>query len=1032
MKLSLTAVAVLACVLGIVIPAGAQVNTATVYATVADSTGAVIPGATVTLTHSDTGVASTRSTNEVGNASFDFLPVGTYTVEIESDGFKKFSGQNFALSAGQTVRQTFAMEVGQITEVVTVEDIAPLVQTSAAEQVQTFEARKVAELPLGRRNFTGLLRVNTGVTPVTGGSGSGVRMNGIGRNGTAFAVDGGEASSNPEGRGASVYQAPNYIDIMSIEGVQEVQMVKGTVPAEYGNLVGGQVQLVTKSGTNEWHGSLFHGIRADNLNATNSFLKSRGIGKTPQTFNQFGGSVGGPIVKNKAFIFSTYEGYQERRLRQVDGNVPTAQLRERMVAAVPGYQSVLSFFPLPNQPHDPEDTDGVFIDVGSERREDNHVDIKGDIRLGSQSNLALTYARGRPFRYLPRIHLNGSNDRTWEVVQERGTASYVIGGTSWTSESRFTYSINDSGRLDQFFLQQFDNGLSEEQEFDNRLPRFSTNLGWGGPGAELFLLEGYTVNISEKFAKHIGNHSFKFGGSYVGHCCRRSNPENPSMRFVGLQDLLDNVVTEVVPTFGTGDFVGRMFEIGFFVQDDWRVNDRLTLNLGLRYDFISNMVATPDGGSDSAFRNADGLLDDSFNFGPLRDPENPYDNDSINIGPRIGMAYKIDQNARTVLRAGFGTLFSPLTPGLAWQSVGRLGVPFRTRFQKAEAADLGLRFGTTTGELRKIVATRNASGEFRDTFSYFDPGLEAPYSMHWHFGLQRQLARDMVLETSYVANRGIKFPMHRRANNIIRTGPNAGQKPNPNLAITYYVDSSQTTMYHSWQSSLRKRYGKRHSFSLHYTWGKALSDNGGDVGAYYQGDNNGGIVQDFFNLRAEWGPSAGDTTHYFASEWLVDLPSMRGSGAIRHVLGGWQVSAILSAHTGQPFRVGQGSAIPGSRPDYVGGEATHSNFEQTLQYLNKDAFAKVALDPVSRATVRPGNLGNNALRGIGRTNLDLGIGKNFSVTESVNLRIRADLFSAFNSSTLSRLNTNINSGTFGRLRGSYGERVIQINTRLTF
>ncbi len=1012
-------------------PALAQVNTATVYATATDGSGAVIPGATVTLTHVATNVVLKRTTNEVGIATFDFLPIGLYKMEIEADGFKKFEGRNLDLKAGMVVRNNFPLEVGTLTETVVVEDVAPLVQTSTAEQLQTFESRKVEELPLSRRNFTGILSLNTGVSQ----AGEGVRLNGQGRSGTAFAVDGGEASSNPEGRGAAVYQSPNYIDIMSIEGVQEVQVVKGITPAEYGNIVGGQVQIITKSGTNQFHGSLFHGIRADNLNAADSYLKSQGIGKTPEIFNQFGGSVGGPIVKNRIFFFVDYEGYRERRLSQIDGNVPTPELRTQMIQAVPGYKQVLDFYPEPNQAYSPGDTDAGYVATASEIRDDNHLDAKGDFRLTNFSNLALTYARGRPFRETPSIYINGGNNRTWSTTSERGTANYVFGGPTWTSESRFNYSLNDMGRLDAFFLQQYDNGLTEDQQFDNRLPRFDTNLGWGGPGAELFLLEGYAWNLSEKIALTRGKHSIKFGGSYVRHCCTKTNPENPVFSYLGVDDLLANTPSEVTPTFGSGAFKARMFELGFFVQDDWRATEKLTLNLGLRYDWMSNMVADEVDGSTSALYNADGLLDDQFHFGPLRDVSSPYNHDKLNIGPRFGFAYRMDDKGDTVIRGGFGVLFSPLTPGLAWASVGRNGVPFRTRFQKAEATDLGLKFGVPTKTMREVVAARNLdpNNPFRDTFSFIDPNLQAPYAMHWNIGFQRKITNSMVLESAYVANRGVKYPMHRRANNVIRTGPNAGQKPNPNLAITYYVDNSQMSEYHSWQTSLKKRYSNNFTGGIHYTWSKALANDGGDVGAYYQGDNTGGSVQDFFNVAQEWGPATGDNTQYLAADFLIDLPAMTGMNPVlRGVLGGWQISGIFTAVTGDPFQLGQGSAIPSSRPDATGVDPYFDTYGETLQYLNPDAFSLVPVDPVSGATVRPGSMGKNALRNIGRSNMDFGLGKNFAITERVNFRIRADMFSAFNHQTLNNLNTNINSGTFGRFRGTQGERIIQINTRLTF
>ena len=583
----------------------------------------------------------------------------------------------------------------------------------------------------------------------------------------------------------------------------------------------------------------------------------------------------------------------------------------------------------------------------------------------------------------------------------------------------------------------------EDFPFDKRLPRFSTDLGWGGPGAELFLMEGYVWSLGEKFAKHVGNHSLKFGGRYMKHCCMRTNPENPVFAYRGgnpaatVERLLIDRPSEVVPTYGSGKFKARMYEIGLFLQDDWRVTPRLTFNMGLRYDFFSNLVANEVDGDESGFYNRPLLNAATFEFGDLRDISNPYEHDAMNLAPRFGFAYKIDQDAKTVLRGGFGALFSNQMAGAMWQSVGSEAVPFRTRFTQQETIDrLNLQFGTSqggtsTGEMRQINEAEAALSGIINTFSFFNPKLQNPYAMHFNVGIQRQLARDLVLETAYVGNLGRKFLMHRRANNINRL---TGLKPNPDLRITYYVDASQTSNYNSWQTSLKKRYSRNFMTGIHYTWSKALATEGGDVGAYYQGDNSGGSVQDYNCISCEYGPASGDQQHYLASDWVWDLPSFAGkSGAVRHILGGWQVSGILTWSSGQPIlRITQGSNIPNSRPDYIGGEATLDGYERgNHQYLNPDAFAKVPETPAG-ATARPGTIGKGSVREASRFNTDFSFGKNIQVSERVKIRLRADMFNLFNNVLLGRLQTSINSSSFGRYRNSGQARVIQLNLRLTF
>lgn len=237
----------------------AQVTTATLYGTVMDPSGGAVPGAAITVIHEQTNAATTRAADSQGEFTFDFLRVGSYTVRVEAPGFKRHEVKGLELISAQTVRQTFTLEIGAVTETVNVEAAAPLVNTATSEQMQTFEGIKVTELPLGRRNVGSILRLAPGVDS---GSGRSPRLNGVGASGTGISVDGTDANSNPEQRSIAQYGSRNYIDVMSIDAVQEVQMVRGILPAEYGGVVGVQVNLISKSGTNTIHGTLFENYQS--------------------------------------------------------------------------------------------------------------------------------------------------------------------------------------------------------------------------------------------------------------------------------------------------------------------------------------------------------------------------------------------------------------------------------------------------------------------------------------------------------------------------------------------------------------------------------------------------------------------------------------------------------------------------------------------------------------------------------------------------------------------------------------------------
>jgi len=1001
----------------------AQVTTATLYGIVNDATGAVVPGAMVSLTNVGTSEVYRKVSDSAGEFGFQFLPVGTYTLRIEAQGFKARETSGITLTAGQQTRQTYQLDIGAVTETLKVEGSAPLLNTVSAEQQQSIDSTTAKELPLARRDFSGLLKLGTGVSTSTNGT---VRMNGAGEAGTNYSVDGTSASGNTEGRNYSTYGNSGYIQVMSLEGIAEVQTVKGVAPAEYGDALGGQVNLITRSGTNQWHGSLFENFQAENLNARNQFL-ARNV---PLTFNQFGASSGGAIRKDKIFLFGDYEGYRERSTPIVQGTVPTQIVRDQILAALPAYNLVLAPMPLPNQSTAPGATTGTYLSARTAQKSDNHIDLKGDVILGAAGRLSLTYSHGRPYYQTPSIFLNGANDRSYNNVAERGSASYTTGGASWTSETRFGYSISDISRVDAFFNQLNPANSKEIFAFGERLPYVSTSLGWGTASSELWGVTGPTWSMSSKISKQIGKHSLKFGGDYTHACCSRTNPQNPEFHYNTLAQMLSNTPTTVTANFGNGLYTADLYHFGFFAQDEYRIRTDLVLDFGLRNDSYSNLVVHPLGsqGAGTGFYNPDGILDSQFHVGPIRPQDRPYNPDHMNLAPRFGFSYSPGK-AKTVIRGGFGIFFSSQVPGAMWQTVQSGPViPFRTAFTQQDVLKYGLKYGQYTDDLRNVVAAQQAASGVLSTFSIFNPDLQNPYMMQYSLGFQREITPTLVLESGFVGSRGVKFLAQRPMNLPNRV---TGIKPNPLLSVTYYVDNSQQSVFNSWQTSVNKRYSKNFSGGFHYTWSKSLAPQGGDNGSYYQGDA-ATVNQNFFDYRADRGPGAGDVTHAVASNWLYQLPGLEHQRWLRPALGGWQVSAIFTAQTGSAFTLSQSSSLPASRPDYIGGSPILSNYRTTLQYLNVAAFARVPIIAASGGTARPGNIGNGAIRGPGLWNIDFSLAKNFKLTERAQLQIRTDMFDALNHTNYSGLITAITNPRFGQLTSTLGARTIQLNARLSW
>lgn len=999
--------------------AWSQVTTATFYGLITDPSGAAAPGATVTLTHQGTGATTTKTSDSAGEFQFDFLRVGSYTLRIEAAGFKRFESSGIELAAAQNVRRTFALELGSVTETVKVEGTAPLVNAVSAEQRESLSTTQVRELPIARRNFSNLLGLGTGIT--TGGNG-GVRMNGLGRSGLKITVDGADATSNVENPGTSMYQAFNYIDTLSIEAIQEVQTTKGVISAEYGHQLAGNVNIISKSGTNQWHGSLFENFQADDLNARLQTLPT----KPALNFNQFGGSVGGPIRRDRIFIFGAWESYRERTFQNVQGDFPTARLRNDAIAAVPAYKTILDTLPLPNQTVSPTADTGRFSGVGRIEAHDNHAVVKGDVQISSGSSLALTYTRGRPYRLTPRA--SEINYRYWNGTQERGAASFTMFGAAWSAETRFGYNYNSVDRVDNLWNVSLDSSQQESFFGARRIPSIQMPGFEDGGGAEFVQYFGPVWSIEQKYTRHAGQHSIKFGGIYTSRGAGRVNSENPRFLYDNRADLLANVPSRTQFMFGNNRYNSHSFDTGFFVQDDWRVTPKLVINLGARYDYFSHFIAEGvDPSQPAGFFNLDGLLDSNFNFGPFRDPQNPVNSDGwVNIGPRVGFSYNVDGSGNTVIRAGLSIMFGPQPRDDYNSAVGRsTRIPVIVIFSKAETAAGNIRFPYFNDGALSIVerSTQTQVG------SIFDPNIQNPYTGNLYFGVQHSVTPSLMFETAFVGNRGIKYRLRRQYNEVNRL---TGIRPNPSLGAGRYFDSTQNTVYASWQNSLRKRYSQNLSGAIHYTWGKALSYAGGDTGADFSGDT-ALTVQDFFNVRANRGPSAGDVTHRFVADYLYELPRLASLNAFaRSVLGGWQSSGVFTATTGEPITITQPSGITASRPDYIGGEPILANYRDILQYLNPAAFARVPIVPASGAPVRPGNVGVGAVRAPGRWDINLSLGKNFALTERVRVQIRADTFNFLNHTNLSGISTNVTASSFGRATNTAGARVIQLNARLSF
>jgi hypothetical protein len=1043
MSRTLIVIAMLFC---LVPPASAQRTTATFAGIVTDTSGGVLPGTDVELTNEGTAIVERQVTSETGEFIFNYVPGGTYTLTISLSGFRTYEASGITLGAAQNVRRTFHLEVGDMAENITVNGEAPLINTASGEQRISLDPLEVKTLPAANRNLTNLLNIGTGLTRQEGtveggGAGSGggggirLRLNGLGGAAMSITANGTDASANAGARQISQYNGISKIDIVSIESVGEVQIVKGISPAEFGHALAGNLNIVTKAGTNNYHGSLFERYEGSALVSKPFFLKQ----KPDSKWNQGGGSLGGPLMKDRGFFFVAAESYRLKRALELNVNVPTQRFRDLLSTALPFPETklLLDQYLLPTEPVSPTALLGVFIGAGNKENNDDHVDTRADFRIKG-GNLSGTFTYGHPF--LTQESQLPGQPRVWVSLTRRASASYAVARGQWSSETRFGYNYNWLSRTDPFYnvLDPVNPGPTDINAKNRRqIPSISY------PGLLSLGSEQHTrgqqpsYSFEQQAALIAGKHSFKIGGVYATPRGGRFNVTGPSFSFSSEADILANRPSAISFRLRPVQGLWSTTNWGLFAQDDWRVTSKLVINAGVRYDWFSRyMFEGTDPENPAGIINLDGEPDPSFKFGAPRSADRIFNNDAkVNLGPRVGFAYNPDGSGHTVLSGGWGMMFQPLDTQNFETSIGMTsGIPATTNFSAVEAANLNLHYPIYNEDMLKRYAGIYTPGPLSPVGLLIDPNIQAPYAQVFTVGLQRAFGRGTVIDGAYVGTRGYHFRMARTYNEPDRL---TGVRPNTSLSQATYVDDSQETTYNSLQTSMRTKLSSTLQVNLNYTWSSTRSNYDGDNTLSSVNDATQ-TVQDFFDLQSSWGPAIGDVRHSFIGSVIYETPGSRWSSPIaRHVLGGWQVAGILRARTGEPLIVTQASSKAASRPDVIdAANAVNQNCcdinSNNMQYLNPAAFQAVPLNAVSRQTIRAGNVGVGQFRLPGLKNLDLSLSKAFNIGGQKRIELRSDILNALNWINYASAQTNIGASDFGRINGTAAARVAQLQARFSF
>jgi len=988
-----TLLALLSVVLAL--PAVAQFDTGTISGSIIDSSGAVIPRATVTVTNVDTSYSKTLQSDSGGNYTASALPFGNYMVTATASNFAEAKSQRFVLNVGATVHVNLTMNVAAANQTIEVTGTTTTVDTASATAGTTLNSTQIANLPVNGRDVSDFLEIAPGSVASTGffqGSVNGLENIFTGLNVT---VDGQNATRgdingflNTEGQeGARVTRS-------SIDSIQEIDFSKNGYSAEGGHSLGPQMNIITKSGTNELHGTLFEFLRNDKLDARDYF--DRTGPQAPLRLNQFGGNLSGPIIPNKLFFFINYEG-DRTTITTINPIYQTLSASARAGVVDPNMQDMVSqLAPLP------AGCNVVPTPVSCEFNNDpNYVVI--DARLPNTvredtGSLRLDYNLSDKDRFMFRYNINDSLTNDTLGLNQGQLSPQKLR----TQLGKFDYTRTFTPTLLNEFSIGIDRFFSDTNSSTPLNSKAGTPLvGWGGFFTDLGALPGpntfnqvtpFTVaELFDTVTKTVSSHTLKFGTQIrINRLNEWLRPQQEYL-YANLPDLQGTPGNDCCPFGGNCPFV--LQKIGFpgflglrdsnwdfYLQDDWRVTRKLTVNLGLRYDY--NTVWSEGHGR---MQNFD-FATQSF----LRQGAPAYDAPLHDFAPRVGLTWDPFGKGKTVVHGYGGLFYMPMQMGFGLTT----NVP--------EFSNYNVDLFTAIFNVPPIPIAYPAPNPplvpSIQNVTIFPTRPRDPMSTNWLFGVQQEVAKDTVLTVNYMGNKvthmqaGVSFAgVNLNPSNPNQSGrtcfahpagcPFANENNEPDVLYSTY---------NALQAQLRSNIGSKLNLEANYTWSHEIDD----LVNVFSG------WSDPFNINLDRGSGDWDVRHNLTASAVYSLPEFKeANGLERGALGGWQLSSIIQARSGLPTNIQLVSGFFGNpmRPDYTGQPVRAAGANWPNGNYNPAAFevppgwAGVWNDPTTIGTV-----GRNALRGPGFFQWDFSLMKNFPITERVRIQFRSDFFNILN------------------------------------
>lgn len=1078
----------------------AQTVTGTILGFVLDSSGSVIPNAAVEATNSATHLSREIRTDAQGAYLLTFLPPGTYRLTASATGFKQTLRDAIQVAADERARVDITLQIGDTNQTIEVTTAAPLIQASDATVGEVIDSRTITDLPLNKRNFAGLVQLTAGVAPGRPfEAAGGVTIDNF-RGSFTFNANGQRSTTNNfilDGvdNNANLFNAGGIVIEPVIDSIQEFKVSTGNFSPEFGRATGGVVSVQTKSGTNKLHGTGFEFLRNSDLDANDFFNNRAGIPIQPFRQNQFGGTVGGPVVRDKTFFFGDYQGVRVRDSNNFTSSVPLPSALQGdfsnpvykaiydpatsvpsrspvVLSPFPGNKipvnridpaaaALAKFYPAPNV--NVNSTTLNFINNPGLQRNDDQFDTRIDHRFNEANNIFGRYSFADAYQHTPTPLLTATNpfgggaqgNLSWVRAQSIAINYIHMWSPRLLSETRFGFTRTRLTVRPEGYADTAGNSVQiQNQRYSDLVQTIPTitlsGLTYLGP-------QGNVPNVSvqnnfqvaQNFSYTLSNHTLKFGGDLIRRQLNNFFTGSPASSY-GFSGAYTNVNAIASPTGGNavadfllgipssasrdilfGGFGRRDLVASLYFQDDMKLSRRLTVNLGVRWDVWTPFVEVAD--RQSNFDMASKKLIVASSDGPLgRTLRNT---DWKNFGPRFGFAYDLSGNGKMILRGGYSINYlEDLSGG---NTMLTLNPPFSYSTSIANASGIiptqTLSQGLGIPTIPPI--TQGLSGQVH----FIDTNYRPAYAQNWSFGVQRQFGANLVLDAAYVGTKGTRLFTRVDGNQAV-PGPGAVQNRRPfyslypGLAQLDGLLSVGNSSYHSLQLKLTKRYANGLQFLATYTNGKAIEDSEG-VGGAGGGCGTQNQAQNAQNRAAEKALACFQIQQRLAVSYIYELPFGKGKPF---------------ASSGLPGRILGGWSVQGittveSGEPFAPQMATSNLNGGTFQRPNR--VCDGALDSSKRTIdhwidtscfVAPplytfGNSGRNVLIGPGIVNFDAAAIRTFTLHESLKLDFRSEFFNVSNTPHFFAPNSGVGVSSFGAISADHPDlRQIQFAMKLRF